>query len=169
MLLRWLAGVLMAPASFPITKMPQPSGESMLKLGQTYRVVQQGRSPRKFIWRSEVYRVCGIDPTSKRAWLATVDQNYEGYDGDLLVAPDAFSNQAGFYRVVLCDERCSIRGCIKLVPTEDTLGAAPLVEFTVGTERIWYSDTGTFCVASASTGDVGDSFDTYREAVDSLA
>lgn len=52
------------------------------------------------------YVVRGHDPVSSRWWLAVNDQEYDGYNGDLIISPEGDEKMW----VTLCDERCNLRG-----------------------------------------------------------
>lgn len=57
------------------------------------------------------------------------------------------------------------------IPTEAQLRAKPLEQFVVGNEVIWFDPSvkvNPWMVAPADTGDCGDSYETYEEAVKGL-
>lgn len=56
------------------------------------------------------YKVCGSDPTCGRFWLCAVDEEYDGYNGDLIVE----INGDKAY-VILSDSRCSLSHELRLV------------------------------------------------------
>lgn len=64
------------------------------------------------------YAIRGRDPISGRLWLATTENDYEGYDGDLILAPiqdDRLQGNEDSYTVVLADSRTSLPRKINLI------------------------------------------------------
>jgi hypothetical protein len=55
------------------------------------------------------YKVCGSDPTCNRFWLCVTNEEYDGYDGDLIVEV-----QGDKAVIVLCDSRCSFSHELRL-------------------------------------------------------
>lgn len=56
------------------------------------------------------------------------------------------------------------------MPTEQQLRDNPLQQFRVEAEVLWFdADANVFCVAPANSGDAGDAFETYEEAIASLS
>ena len=74
----------------------------MLQIGALVRVVGDPE-------RNQ-YMVCGRDEASGRIWLAATDPEYDGYNGDLILAEGA----EGTYLVALADSRCSLTGPLEL-------------------------------------------------------
>lgn len=64
------------------------------------------------------YAVRGRDPISGRIWLATTENEYDGYDGDLILTPAqdmVCGDVLNSYIVVLADDRTSLPRKVKLV------------------------------------------------------
>lgn len=64
------------------------------------------------------YAIRGRDPISGRFWLATTEDEYEGYDGDLILTPahdDVLQGNTNSYKVVLADSRTSLPRKVKLI------------------------------------------------------
>jgi hypothetical protein len=58
-----------------------------------------------------IYMVCGYHP-DRGVWLTATDDEYDGYDGDLIVEEES----EGWFVIQLRDERSSLPGRVRLVP-----------------------------------------------------
>lgn len=76
-----------------------------LEVGQAYEVVDDTEG--------NTYIVRGYDPVSNRAWLCVDNAEYDGYNGDLIVA--TLTSEESF-PIVLSDNRCNLGNKIKLRP-----------------------------------------------------
>jgi hypothetical protein len=108
---------------FFLDQVPEPTkpapggshGHLTIEVGQRFRVHGDPDG--------NIYALRGIDTSRHRIWLAMERDDYDGYDGDLildLVADDAGSPA---WTVVLADERCSWYG--QEVNLEPVPGAEP--------------------------------------------
>ena len=77
------------------------------------------------------YKVCGSDPTCGRFWLCAVDEEYDGYNGDLIVEV-----HHGRVEIVLCDSRCSLSHRIRLIAVRDSVEPNPDDNEPVGFGRV---------------------------------